>query len=450
MNAPFTSNGFSSLRAMLAPRGAGAAGPLVSDDSAAIAVGVLAAAAPPAELAGKSVLLALPRQIEALAALVALDGVARRIVLWPQDQPPEQLDSILGAAAVDHVITAWPLPQGGAPAAAGVAGAGRASEWVLFTSGTTRQPKMVLHTLASLSGHLWAAAGGAGGATWATFYDIRRYGGLQVALRALFGGASLVLGACAAESPAAFLARAGRAGVTHILGTPSHWRRALMSDAAGAMGPRYVRLSGEVADQMILDRLRAAYPAARLVHAFASTEAGLAFEVDDGLAGFPAALIGAGGAATLRVVDGALQVRSPRAARGYLRHGVDAIAAADGFVDTGDMVELRGNRYYFAGRRDGTINVGGQKVHPEEIEAVINQHPDVQMSLVSSRVNPITGAVVVARIVPRGANAATGALEADVRLFCRQHLPPHKVPAIVKLVPALDVSPSGKLVRPGA
>ena len=52
-----------------------------------------------------------------------------------------------------------------------------------------------------------------------------------------------------------------------------------------------------------------------------------------------------------------------------------ALADEDGFVDTGDMLELRGDRYYFAGRREGIINVGGQKVHPEEVEAVINRHP---------------------------------------------------------------------------
>ena len=47
---------------------------------------------------------------------------------------------------------------------------------------------------------------------------------------------------------------------------------------------------------------------------------------------------------------------------------------SEGFVDTGDMVELRGDRYYFVGRRGGIINIGGLKVHPEEIEAVINRH----------------------------------------------------------------------------
>ena len=63
------------------------------------------------------------------------------------------------------------------------------------------------------------------------------------------------------------------------------------------------------------------------------------------------------------------------------------------------MLELRDGRYYFVGRRGGIINVGGLKVHPEEVEAVINRHPRVQMSLVKSRKSPITGAIVVAEIV---------------------------------------------------
>jgi hypothetical protein len=61
-----------------------------------------------------------------------------------------------------------------------------------------------------------------------------------------------------------------------------------MSGAAAALKPDYVRLSGEIADQTVLDNLRSAYPHAAIGHAFASTEAGVAFDVNDGLAGFPA------------------------------------------------------------------------------------------------------------------------------------------------------------------
>src|SRR5204863_7059671 len=186
---------------------------------------------------------------------------------------------------------------------------------------------------------------------------IRRYGGLQIFLRAVLGGGSLVLSS-AAESTGDFLTRAGALGVTHISGTPSHWRRALMSPSAGKINPRYVRLSGEIADQAILDHLRACYPEARIAHAFASTEAGVGFDVGDGLAGFPAGLLGPrAGGVELKVHDGSLRIRSGRTAARYLGAHAETLADADGFVDTGDMVERRDDRYYFVGRRGGIINV---------------------------------------------------------------------------------------------
>ena len=69
---------------------------------------------------------------------------------------------------------------------------------------------------------------------------------------------------------------AEEAGVTHISGTPSHWRRALMSPMARCIDPAYVRLSGEIADQAVLDGLAQAFPNASIGHADASTEAGFA------------------------------------------------------------------------------------------------------------------------------------------------------------------------------
>jgi hypothetical protein len=50
-----------------------------------------------------------------------------------------------------------------------------------------------------------------------------------------------------------------------------------MGSEARIMAPRYVRLSGEIANQAVLDGLRAAYPHAGVGHAFASTEAGVGF-----------------------------------------------------------------------------------------------------------------------------------------------------------------------------
>ncbi len=165
----------------------------------------------------------------------------------------------------------------------------------------------MVHSFESLAGALPRQPPSAKPLVWSTFYDIRRYGGLQIYLRAVLSGCAAWCSPVRGSRRASSLARAGALGVTHISGTPSHWRRALMSGETALIAPEYVRLSGEVADQTVLDNLRAAYPQARVAHAFASTEAGVAFDVNDGLAGFPENLIGnSSSGIDLKVQDGTL------------------------------------------------------------------------------------------------------------------------------------------------
>jgi len=221
------------------------------------------------ELAGRSVLLATRDQLAAALALVELDGVARRIVLWPPDVAATHLAEMVVNAEIDAMVSdrdAAGFAPRGIPlvvrttatvyrASAAPAG-GRTTEWLLLTSGTTGAPKLVRHDVASLTAPIKP---GAPAAVWGTFYDIRRYGGLQIFFRAVVGGGSLIL-SDAREAVTDHLRRLAAHGVTHLSGTPSHWRRALMSGAAQAIAPRYVRLSGEIADQSILDILRASFP----------------------------------------------------------------------------------------------------------------------------------------------------------------------------------------------
>jgi acyl-coenzyme A synthetase/AMP-(fatty) acid ligase len=433
-------------------------------------------------LRGRSVLIATRAQLPTALALVELDGVARRMVLCTPDLNAEQLAGVAAAAEADAIVTDEPgidahgtdphstesassaaslasLPRYVArsqPVAAAVQRrASEATEWILLTSGTTGTPKLVVHSLDSLGGALPARSADGAQSIWSTFYDIRRYGGLQIYLRAVLSGSPLVLSS-AGEPPLEFLTRAAGAGVTHISGTPSHWRRALMSGETSVLAPRYVRLSGEVADQALLDNLRMAYPQARIAHAFASTEAGVAFDVEDGLAGFPQEFVeGARGGIEMRVVEGTLRIRSGRNAARYLGGAAKILTSEDGFVDTGDMVELVDGRYYFRGRMGGVINVGGLKVYPEEVESVLNADPRVRMSLVRSRRSPITGAVVVADVVLAaaagpGESHAPDVVKNDLLNACRRTLAAHKVPALLRFVPALEFTAAGKLVRPNA
>jgi acyl-coenzyme A synthetase/AMP-(fatty) acid ligase len=311
-------------------------------------------------------------------------------------------------------------------------------------------PKLVVHTLASLAGAIGCEPRN-GRMIWSTFYDIRRYGGLQILLRAILTGSSLLL-SNAQESTADFLARVGAHGVTHISGTPSHWRRALMSSSARLIAPEYIRLSGEIADQGILNHLAQVYPQARIAHAFATTEAGVAFDVNDGMTGFPCSVLKRTPGVEMKVENDSLRIRSPRTASRYLNELHGPLKNADGFVDTTDILDLRNERYYFVGRRDGVINVGGLKVHPEEVEEVINRHPKVRMSLVRTKKSSIIGSLVVADVVLRSApgpeSDADRHILQDILLLCREELASHKVPSAINFVSKLAVADSGKLMRP--
>jgi acyl-coenzyme A synthetase/AMP-(fatty) acid ligase len=390
--------------------------------------------------------------------------VAQRIVLCPPDLLEEHARFVAESAETDVLVTDMNTTAGGSswfrsimPCSTKIVPADcdrmarQTTEWILLTSGTTGVPKMVVHNLKTLARTFPGGRAAAGHLVLSTFYDIRRYGGLYAFLRVVWTGGSLVL-SNSEEPVGKFLDRTGTHNVTLLSGSPSLWRRALMSPSACRVALQHIRVTGEVVDQTILDHLRSFYPQAKVIHAFASTEAGLAFEVTDGLAGFPASYLGQLNAdVELKIKDGSLRIRSTRAAVRYLGNAANSLTDADGFVDTGDMVERRGDRYYFVGRRDAAINVGGLKFYPEEVEAVIHRHPQVRMVLVRARKSSISGALVVADIVlekaPDNGAEKVEQVQREILQLCRNSLLRHKVPAIINIVPELAVAVTGKMER---
>ncbi len=138
--------------------------------------------------------------------MIELDGIARRLVILPPDAEADHLGAVIAMAGIDAVVVdeatapnaaldlpirvvcappIEPVPDEPLPPAR--------TEWVLMTSGTTGVPKMVVHDFAGLTAAMRASSRADGATVWGTFYDIRRYGGLQIYFRAVCAGASLVL-----------------------------------------------------------------------------------------------------------------------------------------------------------------------------------------------------------------------------------------------------------------
>jgi acyl-coenzyme A synthetase/AMP-(fatty) acid ligase len=312
----------------------------------------------------------------------------------------------------------------------------------LESSGTTGAPKRLCHDFDRLRGRLRGVA--EEGARWLLTYDPGAFAGLQVMLTAAAAGALLIAlpGAVSGGGGIAGLAEAARRhAVTHVSGTPSFWRAFLMALGDAELPLRAVTLGGEAADQPLLDRLAERFPGARLRHIYASTEAGALFAVADGRAGFPAAWLDeAPDGLALRIADGVLEVRSPRAAPG--------IADAEGWLSTGDLVERQDGRVLFAGRLDGLVNIGGVKVSPEAVERRLLAVGGVADAAVSAVPSPITGNLLTATIVP-APGADVEALRAALRAATAD-LPPAARPRALTFADHIPLSAAGKKSRKGA
>jgi acyl-CoA synthetase (AMP-forming)/AMP-acid ligase II len=133
----------------------------------------------------------------------------------------------------------------------------------------------------------------------------------------------------------------------------------------------------------------------------------------------------------IKVKDGTLWIKAQSAMMGYLN--APSPFDADGWLNTGDLVEVQGEYVRFLGRATEIINVGGQKVYPAEVENVLMEIPNVRDVTVSSAPNPITGQIVIARfnlIEPED----FAAFKKRVREYCRERMEPFKIPARMEIV----------------
>ena len=309
---------------------------------------------------------------------------------------------------------------------------------VVATSGTSGPPKLVEHSWDSLL----AAARLAEqwhGLAWLLAYDSTRWAGIQVWLQALLTGGRLVVPA--SRDPDTVARSLAEESVAVLPATPTLLRRLLASAdrsvlEKAALGR--ITLGGEAADGPLLSDAQAVFPQAKITQVYATTELGEVFRVADGRPGFPAAWLGKslpGGASLATRRDGELLVQLSR-------------DTAE--VGTGDLVERRGDRYEFTGRRSDVIVVGGAKVFPKRVEEMLRSVAGIAEARVYGLPSGITGELVAAEVVltePLPAGASPESIRAEALVICRESLEPHSVPRILDIVKRIATTAAGKTTR---
>jgi acyl-coenzyme A synthetase/AMP-(fatty) acid ligase len=112
---------------------------------------------------------------------------------------------------------------------------------------------------------------------------------------------------------------------------------------------------------------------------------------------------------------------------------------------TGDLVEIRGERVVFLGRKSEALNVGGSKVYPAEVEEEIRQVDGVVNARVYGQRSSFAGQLVSVDVVPAPA-ASEPELRARIMEHC-QKLPAQKRPRFIQFVRELPETGSRKVVR---
>lgn len=408
--------------------------------------------------------------VEAARAQCLAQGVrAGDIVVVPGEAKLDSLAWLFGAAEVgavvaplrlqrekeiqtwqQHVVIGWRVQEGqiikagegtASTEAAGLLELLRAANHpglILATGGTTGTAKLVLHDFATLLGNIPIKQGRA----WRTLPLMRfdHIGGLDIAWRAL-AGAQVLVAPPAELTPEAVAATVVRHRVEVLPATPSFLNLLLMSDAHRTHDLSSLRVVPYGAEPMptgLLQRLRVAMPQVNFVQRFGTSETG-ALPVSDSGAGLILVTKSAG--FEWKIIDDELWVHSPARGLGYLAGGDTERFTSTGWFRTGDLAEqFPDGSVKIHGRRAELINVGGEKVLPSAVESVLLSHPLIADCRVMPLPNAVLGQVVAAEIVWRGEERDPVTVKRLVHEFAVSLLPKCHLPAVVRLVAAIETT----------
>jgi acyl-CoA synthetase (AMP-forming)/AMP-acid ligase II len=295
---------------------------------------------------------------------------------------------------------------------------------VLFSSGSTGLPKAAVHDLDHLLAKFRVPR-----QKFRTlvFLLLDHIGGINTLFYTLSNGGAIVL---SRDRSAAAVCEAVETGRVELLPTsPTFLNLLLLSGEARRRDLSSLKLITYGTEPMpasTLERACREFPNARFLQTYGSTELGILRSQSRDSNSLWLRIGGEG--FECKVVDGRLWVRAASAMLGYLN--APSPFDAEGFYDTGDLVETDGEWIRFLGRKSDVINVGGNKVHPAEVESTLLEMEDVLDVAVHGEPHALTGQVVAA-IVRTAKPEPVTEFKLRMRRFCADRLATYKIPARV-------------------
>ena len=306
------------------------------------------------------------------------------------------------------------------------------SEITIFTSGTTGQPKKVIHTLSTLTrsvriGDKYKEQ------IWAYAYNPTHMAGLQVFFQA-FENLNTLINVFNKQRNEVYELIA-KYEVTHISATPTFYRLLLPYEKAYDCVVR-VTLGGEKSDQHLYDNIVKIFPSAKINNVYASTEAGSLFAAKGDCFQIPEKIRD-----KFTVVDDELLIHKSLLGRS------DSFKFEGNYYHSGDLIEWVDKEqglFRFKSRKNELINVGGYKVNPGEVENILLLIEGVKQVLVYGKKNSVLGNVLCADIQLKEGSALTNV---DIKKTLASQLQDFKIPRRIKFVEEFELTRTGKLKR---
>ncbi|MDY0211296.1 MAG: fatty acid--CoA ligase family protein [Acholeplasma sp.] len=301
---------------------------------------------------------------------------------------------------------------------------------ILFSSGSTGKPKAMIHDLDNLIDTYKDKKGKK--LVFLIFLMFDHIGGLNTLLNCLSMGVTMVFPTYRDPEHVSSLIEKYKVNV--LPASPTFLNLLIISESFkkhDLSSLRLITYGTEAMQESLLLKLKDVFPKARFLQTFGTSETGISkmssksststlIKFDDPNAEY-------------KIVDGELWIKSKTQILGYLNSSMERFTN-DGWFKTGDLVEESEDGYLkIIGRNSEIINVGGEKVLPAEVESVLLQMPEVMDCIVYGETNPITGQMVVAKIL---FNSIFKVAEAKkiVTSYCIDKLSRYKIPAKVILM----------------